>query len=82
MDKIQNNNYIYLLLYIIIIYNYIFMSFDIPIFIIDLYNNQIFKIIFMMGLYFFGYLNIKLMLFLAINFICLGFKIQNQELTK
>ena len=58
------------------------MSFNIPIFIIDLYNNPIFKIIFMMSLYFFGHLNIKLMFFLAINFVGLGLKIQNQELSK
>ena len=82
MDKIKNTDYIYIIIYIAIIYSYIFMSFNIPIFIIDLYNNPIFKIIFMLSLYFFGNQNIKLMLFLAINFVGLGLKIQNQELIK
>lgn len=82
MSKIENINYIYLIIYCIIIYTYIFVAFDIPVFIINIYNYPIFKIIFLMGLYFFGHLNIELMFFLAINFVGLGLKIQNQELIK
>ena len=56
MSKIENINYIYLIIYCIIIYTYIFVAFDIPVFIINIYNYPIFKIIFLMGLYFFGHL--------------------------
>jgi hypothetical protein len=77
-----DNDQIYFLLICVFIYTYIYVSFDIPDYIIKIYNNPIFKIIFLLGLYFFGYENIQLTLFLAINYVGLGLKIQNQELIK
>jgi len=77
-----DNDQIYFLLICVFIYTYIYVSFDIPDYIIKIYNNPIFKIIFLLGLYFFGYENIQLTLFLAINYVGLGLKIQNQELLK
>ena len=77
-----DNDQIYFLLICVFIYTYMYISFDIPDYIIIIYNNPIFKIIFLLGLYFFGYENIQLTLFLAINYVGLGLKIQNQELLK
>ena len=82
MNKIKNINNIYFILYIAFVYTYIFVSFNIPNYIIDIYKNPIFKIIFLLGLYFFGNKNINLRFFLAINFVGIGLKIQNQELIK
>ena len=77
-----DNEQIYFLLICVFIYTYMYVSFDIPNYIINIYNSPIFKIIFLLGLYFFGYENIQLTLFLAINYVGLGLKIQNQELLK
>ena len=80
MNNIINNNQIYIFLIVIFIYTYLYVKFVIPDYIINIYNNAIFKIAFLLGLYFFGYENIPLTFFLAINYIGLGLKIQNQEL--
>ena len=64
------------------IYTYLYVSFEIPEYIINIYKNPIFKIIFLLGLYFFGYNNVYLTFFLAINYVGLGLKIQNNELLK
>jgi hypothetical protein len=53
---------------------------NIPKFIIDIYKNVLFKILFLLCLYLFGNYNILLTLFIAINYICLGQLIQNREL--
>ena len=84
MNKINNyndsNSQIYIILICTFIYTYLYISFDIPEFIINIYKNPIFKIIFLLGLYFFGYENIYFTFFLAINYVGLDLKIQNQQL--
>jgi len=86
MNKINiskiDNNQIYFVLTCTFIYTYLYISFDVPEHIINIYKNPIFKIIFLLGLYFFGYENIQFTFFLAINYVGLGLKIQNQELLK
>ena len=81
MNKIDNNQ-LYFILICTFIYTYIYISFDIPEFVVNIYKNPIFKIGFLLGLYFFGYENVLLTFFLAVNYIGLGLKIQNQELLK
>jgi hypothetical protein len=82
MNNIIDNNQIYIFLIIVFIYTYLYVNFIIPDFIINIYNNAIFKITFLLGLYFFGYENVLLTFFMAINYVGLGLKIQNQELLK
>ncbi len=81
MNKIENNQ-LYFILICTFIYTYLYVSFDVSDFIINIYKNPIFKISFLLGLYFFGYENVMLTFFLAINYVGLGLKIQNQELLK
>ena len=80
-NKFDDNNK-YIILICIFIYTYIYISFDIPEFIVTIYKNPIFKVIFLLGLYFFGYENIMFTLFIAVNYIGIGLKIQTQELLK
>ena len=80
--NIINNNHLYLILICTFIYTYIYVSFDIPEFIVYIYKNPIFKVCFLLALYFFGYENVLLTFFLGINYVGLGLKIQNQELLK
>lgn len=75
-------NKIYFILICTFIYTYTYISFEIPEFIVDIYKNPIFKVGFLLGLYFFGYQNELLTFFLAVNYVGLGLKIQNQELLK
>lgn len=75
-------NTYYIILISMYIYAYLYISFSFPEYIIYIYKNPIFKIIFILGLYFFGYENIYLTLFLAINYVGISLKIQNQELLK
>ena len=77
-----NNNQLYILLICVFIYTYLYVSFDIPNSVIIIYNNPIFKLGFLLGLYFFGYGNELLVFFLAVNYVGIGLKIQNQELNK
>ena len=81
ITKIDNEQ-IYFVLTCTFIYTYLYISFEVPECIINIYKNPIFKIIFLLGLYFFGYENIHLTFFLAINYVGLDLKIQNQELLK
>lgn len=76
------NNQLYVTLICVFIYTYLFISFDVPNSIIFIYSNPIFKLGFLLGLYFFGYGNELLVFFLAINYIGIGYKIQNQEINK
>ncbi len=80
--KLINNNQLYLILICTFIYTYIYISFDVSDFIIYIYKNPIFKVSFLLILYFYGYENVLLTFFLAINYVGLGLKIQNQELLK
>ena len=82
MNTNIDNNQIYFILICTFIYTYLYISFDIPEFIVNIYKNPIFKISFLLGLYFFGYNNVLLTFFLAVNYVGLGLKIQNQELLK
>ena len=70
----------YIILLCVIIYIYLFLSNEVPKKVINIYKNPVFKVIFLMTLYFFGYYNIYLTLFLAINYVVLDLKIKNQEL--
>jgi hypothetical protein len=81
MEIKNKNNIIFLLLIIISIYFYSKInSSNIPDSFIIIYKNPLFKIIFLLLLYFYGNYNIPLTLFLAINYIGLGQIIQHQEL--
>ena len=82
MNCKNSNNQLYIILICVFIYTYMNVSFDVPENIILIYKNPIFKIIFLLGLYFFGYKNILFTFFLAVNYIGIGLKIQNQELIK
>ena len=82
MNNKIDNNQLYFILICTFIYTYLYISFDIPEFIVNIYKNSIFKICFLLGLYFFGYDNVLLTFFLAVNYVGLGLKIQNQELLK
>ena len=64
----------------IFIYIYLYLYYRIPTEIINIYKNPVFKIFFLLTLYFFGYYNLYLTLFLAINYVVLDLKIKNQEL--
>jgi len=72
-------NYVIILLAIIFYIN-LFLSYDISDQIINIYKNPIFKLFFLLTLYFFGYYNVYITLFLAINYVALDLKIKNQEL--
>jgi hypothetical protein len=82
MNNNIDNNQLYFILICTFIYTYLYISFDIPEFIVNIYKNPIFKICFLLSLYFFGYDNVLLTFFLAVNYVGLGLKIQNQELLK
>jgi hypothetical protein len=82
MNYKNSNNQLYVILICVFIYTYINVSFDVPENIILIYKNPIFKIIFLLGLYFFGCKNELLIFFLGVNYIGIGLKIQNQELIK
>lgn len=74
------NNIIYIIIFYFFIYIYYTKNFKIPIYIIKIYKNNLFKIFFLFTLLFFGNKNIPLTLALAINWVGLNQKIQEQEL--
>jgi hypothetical protein len=79
--KINNNYILFFILIIIGIYFYNNINAScIPNFIIYIYKNPLFKIIFLLALYLFGRYNIPLALFIAVNYIGLDHLIQQKEL--
>lgn len=82
MNTVIENNKLYFILICTFIYTYLYVNFDVPEFIVNIYKNPIIKISLLLGLYFYGYDNILLTFFIAVNYVGLGLKIQNQELLK
>jgi hypothetical protein len=80
--ELNSDDQLYLILICTFIYTYLYISFNVSNFIIHIYKNPIFKVSFLLILYFYGNENVLLTFFLAINYVGLGLKIQNQELLK
>ena len=53
---------------------------QIPDYVVKIYNNSLFKILFLLFVYIFGNYNIFIILFLVINYISIGQLIQNNQL--
>ncbi len=66
----------------IFFYTYLFYSFELTPKMIKIYKDPTYKVIFLLTLYFFGYYNEYLTLFIAINYVALDLKIKNHELLK
>jgi|688.fasta_scaffold1999879_2 hypothetical protein len=77
----MNNNF-YILVTIIIVYLYLNRDINIPEFLIDNYNNRYIQMMFLLALLFFGNQNISLTIFLSLNWVLLGYKIQKNQLLK
>ena len=77
----MNNNF-YILVTIIIVYLYLNRDINIPDFLIENYNNRYIQMIFLLALLCFGNQNTSLSLFLSLNWILLGYKIQKNQLLK
>jgi hypothetical protein len=75
-----DNNYLYFLIFISLLYTYYTKKIIIPNIIIDIYKNPIFKIIFLFTLLVYGKKNIPITIFFAINWVGLSHQIQEQEL--
>jgi hypothetical protein len=76
------NNNLYILVASIITYLYFNRDINIPDFLIETYNNIYYQMMFLLALLFFGNQNIPLSLFLSLNWILLGSKIQKNQLLK
>lgn len=72
----------YFLIAGIFIYLYLNKDINIPDFLVDTYNNRYYQMMFLLALLFFGEQNIPLSLFLSLNWILLGNKIQEKHLLK
>uniref|UniRef100_A0A6C0DBT4 Uncharacterized protein n=1 Tax=viral metagenome TaxID=1070528 RepID=A0A6C0DBT4_9ZZZZ len=74
------NNNIVLLIYIISFAIYIYYKDNLPQIVKSIYKNPIFKIVFLLSLYYYGNTNIPITLLLAIYYVSLGQVIQEKEL--
>jgi hypothetical protein len=74
------NNNIVLLIYIISFAIYIYYKDNLPQIVKTIYKNPIFKIVFLLSLYYYGNTNIPITLLLAIYYVSLGQVIQEKEL--
>ena len=77
----MNNNF-YILVTSVFVYLYLNKDINIPDFLVDIYNNRYYQMMFLLALLFFGKKNIPLSLFLSLNWILLGNKIQEKHLLK
>ncbi len=76
------NNNLYILVASIITYLYFNRDINIPTFLIESYNNIYYQMMFLLAVLFFGERNIPLTIFLSLNWILLGSKIQKNQLLK
>jgi hypothetical protein len=77
----MNNNF-YILVTSVFIYLYLNKNINIPDFLVDIYNNRYYQMMFLLAILLFGNQNIPLSLFLSLNWILLGNKIQENHLLK
>ena len=77
----MNNNF-YILVTCVFIYLYLNRDINIPDFLIDNYNNRYIQMMFLLAILLFGNQNIPLSLFLSLNWMLLGYKIQENQLLK
>lgn len=75
----MNNNMV-LFIYIVSFAIYIYFKDNLPQVVKSIYKNPIFKIVFLLSLYYYGNTNIPITLLLAIYYVSLGQIIQEKEL--
>jgi hypothetical protein len=75
----MNNNMV-LFIYIVSFAIYIYFKDNLPQVVKSIYKNPIFKIVFLLSLYYYGNRNIPITLLLAIYYVSLGQIIQEKEL--
>jgi len=74
----MNSGTIIIILVLFLFFNYLKDNLNSKI--IAIYKNPIFKIIFLLGLYYYGYYNIYLTIIITLYYIYLGQIIQEKEL--